>query len=83
MTSQTEKQLQCLHCATSHGGNIGNQAVKFGQIIKYITLETFFFKTQVENKARTIAPDLFLFFKKTLYRVKAMVSTLVKHFCGP
>ena len=71
MTSQTEKQLQCLHCATSHVGNIGNQAVKFGQIIKYITLETFFFKTQVENKARRIVPDLFLFFKKTLYRVKA------------
>ena len=38
--------------------------MKFGQLIR----EIFFFKN---HEARRLAPDLYLFFKKALYEVKA------------
>ena len=33
--------------------------------------EIFFFKNHAENKAGRLVPDLFLFFEKALYEVKA------------
>ena len=36
-----------------------------------ITTEIFFFKNHEENEAGRLVPDLSLFFKKTLYEVKA------------
>ena len=36
-----------------------------------ITTEIFFFKNNAENEAGTLVPGLFLFFKKSLYEVKA------------
>ena len=34
----------------------------------------FFFKNQAENEAGRLVPHLFLFFKKALFEVKAIVS---------
>ena len=42
----------------------GNQKMKFGQ-------EIIFFKDNAENEAGRLVPDLFLFFNKALYEVKA------------
>ena len=36
-----------------------------------ITREIFFFKNHAENKAGRLVPELFLFFEKALYEVKA------------
>ena len=49
----------------------GNQTKKFGQLIEYITRETFYFKNHAENEAGRLVPDLILFFKKALHKVKA------------
>ena len=48
----------------------GNQTMKFGQLIEY-NKRHFFFKNHAENKAGRLVPDLFLFFKKALYKVNA------------
>ena len=37
----------------------------------------FFFENHKENEAGRLVPDLFLFFKKALYEVKANVCSLV------
>ena len=44
--------------------------MNFGQVIAY-NKRNIFFKNHVENEARRLVPDLFLFFKKALYEVKA------------
>ena len=44
--------------------------MKFGQVKEY-KREIFFFKNHAENEAGRLVPDLFLFFKKALYDVKA------------
>ena len=44
--------------------------MKFDQVDNK-TPEIFFFKNQTENEARRRVPDLFLFFNKVLYEVKA------------
>ena len=44
--------------------------MKLGQIIEY-TKRNIFFNNHAENEAGRLVPDLFLFFKKALYEVKA------------
>ena len=44
--------------------------MKFGQLIES-TIDIFFFKNHAENEAGRIVLDLFSFFWKTLYEVKA------------
>ena len=44
--------------------------MKFDQVIKYISNEFFFFK-HTENEPKKLLPDIFLFFKKALYEIKA------------
>ena len=44
--------------------------MKFGQFIKYENINIFF-KSYAENEAERLVPELFLFFKKALYEVKA------------
>ena len=44
--------------------------MKFGQLIEY-NKRDFFFKIHAKNEAGTLIPDLSLFFKKALYKVKA------------
>ena len=46
-----------------------NQAMQFGQFIEY-NLRNIFFKYHAENKAGRLVPNLFLFFKKVLHKVK-------------
>ena len=44
--------------------------MKFGQLTEY-NRTNIFFKNHAENEAGRLVPDLFLFFKKALYEVKA------------
>ena len=50
---------------------IENQAMKFGQLIEYNKRNVFHAYFHTENKAGRLILDLFLFFKKVLYMVKA------------
>ena len=45
------------------------KAMKFGQLLE-ILWEIFFFENHAESEAGKLVPDLFLFFKKALYKVK-------------
>ena len=47
----------------------GNQAMKFGQLIKW-SVRNIFCKNHAENETGRLVPDLFLL-KKALYKVKA------------
>ena len=44
--------------------------MKLGQLIEY-NKRNFFFKNHTENKTGRLIPDLFLFFKRALYKIKA------------
>ena len=44
--------------------------MKLGQLIEYRKINTFF-KSYPEDQAGKIVPDLFLFFKKVQYELKA------------
>ena len=43
--------------------------MKLGQLMDK-TREIFYFKNHTENEAGRLVPNLFLFFKKVLYKVK-------------
>ena len=45
-----------------------NQTLKYGQIKEH-NKKIFFFKNHAENEAGRLAPELFLFFKKTLLAI--------------
>ena len=49
--------------------------MKFGQVIEY-NKRNIVLKNPVENEAGRLVPDLFLFFKKALYEVKASARQL-------
>ena len=57
-----------------------NLTMKFGQVIKW-KREIFFFKNHVENEARRLVPDLFLFYKSALCEVKASGLQLSFNIC--
>ena len=67
MSSQSEKQIVTMHILPISQDVM---TMKFGQLIEYNKIN-FFFKNLVENETGRLAPDLFLFFKKALYEVKA------------
>ena len=46
------------------------------------TRDIFFIKNYAENEAGRIVPDLFLFFKKALYEVKASSLELIFNYFG-
>ena len=48
------------------------QAMKFGQLI-YYNQRNYIIKKHAQNKAGKLVPDLFFFFEKALYEVKASV----------
>ena len=48
----------------------GNQTMKFAQVIEYNNISIFFIN-YAEDKVKRLVPDLFCFFKKALYEVKA------------
>ena len=47
--------------------------MKIGQVIEHNNRNIFFFKSNSENETGRLVPELFLFFKKALYEVKASV----------
>ena len=46
----------------------GNQTMKFGQLIEF-NVRNIYFKNHAKNKVGRLVPDLFLLFKKALYKV--------------
>ena len=64
MTSQTGLQTIAIHILPNISQSKGNQTMKFSQLREYNKIKKFFFKSYVENEARRLVPDLFLFFKK-------------------
>ena len=70
MTPQAEKQIISIRILPNVSRSRGNLAMKFVQLIKY-SMKKFFLKKHAENEIWRLVPDLFLFFKKALYKVKA------------
>ena len=70
MTPQAEKQIISIRILPNVSRSRGNLAMKFVQLIKY-SMKKFFLKMHAENEIGRLVPDLFLFFKKALYEVKA------------
>ena len=62
MTSQTGQQIITMHVFPNISRSKGNQAMKFGQLIKY-SIRNNFLKNYAENEAERLVPDLFLFLK--------------------
>ena len=60
MTSQTGQQIITMHVFPNISRSKGNQAMKFGQLIKY-SIRNNFLKNYAENEAERLVPDLFLF----------------------
>ena len=80
MTSQTINSYNDILPNTSRSK--GNQAMKFGQLIKF-TVRNIFLQRHAKNEAERLVPDLSLLLKKVLYEVKASVySTLILIYFG-
>ena len=67
MTSHTEQQLQYTYSVYLRSKR--NQVIKFGLLI--YRENNLFFKIHVENEVGRLVPELLLFFKKALYKVKS------------
>ena len=59
-----------IHVLPNISRSKSNQTMKFGQFIEYYR-SNIFFKNYAKNELGRLVPDLFLFFKKALYEVKA------------
>ena len=68
MTSQTGQQILTIHILPTISRSKANQAMEFSQVIEYNVINI---KNHGENETGRLVPDLFLFFKKTLHKVKA------------
>ena len=78
------KQLITMHILPNISRNKTNHTIKFGHLIEdnMRNIEMFFFKSLTEIEVGRLIPDLFLLFKKALYEIKAVVSTLVSLYSG-
>ena len=70
MTSQPGEQTIAIHILLNIARIKGNQAIKFGQLIGY-NKRNINVENHTENEAWRLVLDL-LFFKNTLYKVKAI-----------
>ena len=70
MMSQTRKQIIITQMFPNISSSNGNQAMKLGQL-EFNNVRNISLKSHLENEAGRLLPDLFLFFKKTLYKIKA------------
>ena len=77
MTSQPGLQRIIIHIFLNISKIEGKQIVKFGQLIE-CNKQKVFFKNHAEYEAGRLLQDLFLFFKKALYKVK--ISGLLTGF---
>ena len=66
--SQIRQQTITMHVLPKESK--GNQAMKFDQLIKH-RISKLYLKNYTENEVERLFPDLFLFFKKGLCKVKA------------
>ena len=63
MTLQPGYQTNTIHILHKISRSKGNQAMKFGWLIR----EKILFKNHPENEATRLVSNLFLYFKKALY----------------
>ena len=63
MMSQPGLQTIAIHLLPNISQSKGNQTMRFDHLIEY-NKRNIFLKNYVENEARTLVPDLFLFFQK-------------------
>ena len=72
MSSQAGQQIITIHILPNMSKSKGNQPIKYKQLIEYnVTNMNITFQNHVENEAGRLALDLFLVFKKALYKTKA------------
>ena len=70
MTSQTGQQIITIQILPNISRSKENQEMKSVQLIK-LCVKNIFFKSHAKNEVARLVPNLFLFFKKALYKVKA------------
>ena len=70
MTSKTKRQAVLINIFSDISKSKGDQAMKFNQLIEKSTRNIFLQKL-CKNTAERVVPDLFLFFKKASYEIKA------------
>ena len=68
--SQTGTQTIAINTLQDFSKNKGNQTMTFGQLKQY-NVRNIFLQNSRRNKVRRLVPNLFLFFKSTLYELKA------------
>ena len=78
MMSQPGQQTIAIHTLPSISRSKGNHAIKFGQLIKH-NVRDIFLKIHATNEVGRLVPDLFLFFLKTLNKVKTNDQHLAFH----
>ena len=69
MTSQPGERTITIHILPNISRIKGKQAMKFGQLVEY-NKKNVLLQNHAENEAGRLVPDLFLLFKKALYKVK-------------
>ena len=67
--SQTGTQTIAINTLQDFSKNKGNQTMIFGQLKEY-NVRNIFLQNSRRNKVRRLVPNLFLFFKSTLYELK-------------
>ena len=80
MTSQIGQQTIVIYTLCIISRSKDNQARKFGQLIKHNKI--YFFKNHAQNEVERLVPDLFLYFKKALYKAKASGQHLSLMYFG-
>ena len=70
MTSLSGKQIAIINILPNISRSIGNQTMKFGQLIEY-SAKSVFIQNHSRNEALRLVPDPLFFLKKTLCEVKA------------
>ena len=70
MMSQGRTQTISINILSDILKSKSNQTTKFGQVIEY-NIGNIFLQKSRRQEARRLVPDLFLYFKKTLYKVNA------------
>ena len=76
MTSQPGGQTIAIHILANISQSKGNQEIKFGQLIEY-NQKNIFLQKSSRQEAQKLVPDIFLFLRKTLYKIKLVVCSLV------
>ena len=71
MTAQTGQQIITVHILPTISRNKDNQAMKFGQLIKYSVKNIFLQKLCRKWGKETISRPLLVFYQKALYKVRA------------